>query len=139
FGYQRGLEPAIDDEGFSRIDVVAFERRHARERSNRALLVWCDGVLARSQSGHRTPISPDDVELVEACAGALRQCVADGWTLLGLSWQPSIAEGTATVDSVEAVIARIREALGGPIDIQYCPHGGGPPACWCRKPPPGPG
>jgi histidinol phosphatase-like enzyme len=31
----------------------------------------------------------------------------------------------------------VREAVGVPIDIQYCPHGGGPPICWCRKPLPG--
>jgi histidinol phosphatase-like enzyme len=31
----------------------------------------------------------------------------------------------------------MRELLGVPIDVQYCPHGGGPPVCWCRKPLPG--
>jgi histidinol phosphatase-like enzyme len=28
-------------------------------------------------------------------------------------------------------------AFGVPIDVKYCPHGGGPPVCWCRKPLPG--
>ena len=24
-----------------------------------------------------------------------------------------------------------------PIEVTFCPHGGGPPTCWCRKPLPG--
>jgi histidinol phosphatase-like enzyme len=32
-------------------------------------------------------------------------------------------------------MARLTEALG--IDIAVCPHGAGPPTCWCRTPLPG--
>jgi histidinol phosphatase-like enzyme len=137
FRYQRDLEPPVDAEGFSRIDVVAFERRSDAARANRAVLIWCDGVLAQSSSGQRAPVSPDDVRLVEPVADALRRRAADGWTLLGLSWQPAIAEGTATIEGVNAVFARIRDRLGVPIDVACCPHRGGPPTCWCRKPLPG--
>jgi histidinol phosphatase-like enzyme len=31
----------------------------------------------------------------------------------------------------------MQELLGVAIDVEYCPHGGGPPVCWCRKPLPG--
>ena len=31
----------------------------------------------------------------------------------------------------------MRELLGLPLDVLYCPHGAGPPVCWCRKPLPG--
>jgi histidinol phosphatase-like enzyme len=31
----------------------------------------------------------------------------------------------------------MREQLGVSIEILYCPHGAGPPICWCRKPLPG--
>jgi histidinol phosphatase-like enzyme len=27
--------------------------------------------------------------------------------------------------------------LGVEMEILYCPHGAGPPVCWCRKPLPG--
>ena len=27
--------------------------------------------------------------------------------------------------------------LGLAIEVEYCPHAGGPPQCWCRKPLPG--
>ena len=137
FRYQRELEPPVAGEGFTRIDCVPFERRRDPACSHRAVIVWCDGVLATSRAGHRTPVSVDDVAIVEACAGVLRLYADDGWLVLGLSWQPAIAEGTTSVALVDAVLGQIRGEAGVPIDIAYCPHGGGPPICWCRKPLPG--
>jgi aryl-alcohol dehydrogenase-like predicted oxidoreductase/histidinol phosphatase-like enzyme len=137
FRYQRDLEPPVDAEGFSRIDTVSFERRRDAAYSNRALVIWCDGVLARSRSGQRSPASPDDVEIVDGRRELLKRYAGEGWRVLGLSWQPSVADGTTSAATIDAVFARIREELGVPIDIEYCPHGGGPPVCWCRKPLPG--
>jgi histidinol phosphatase-like enzyme len=57
--------------------------------------------------------------------------------VLGLGWQPGIAEGRATELEVETGYQRLRETLGIEMDILYCPHRGGPPVCWCRKPLPG--
>ena len=57
--------------------------------------------------------------------------------MLGLSWQPEIAEGKRTIAEVDAVLARMKELLRLEIEVEYCPHGGGPPQCWCRKPLPG--
>jgi len=57
--------------------------------------------------------------------------------VLGLSWQPQIAEEVLTVEQVDAGFVRMQELLGVKIDVLYCPHGGGPPVCWCRKPLPG--
>jgi histidinol phosphatase-like enzyme len=56
---------------------------------------------------------------------------------VGLGWQPGIGEDVLTADQVEAGYARMQEQLGVAMDILYCPHGGGPPVCWCRKPLPG--
>jgi histidinol phosphatase-like enzyme len=137
FRYQRELEPPSEAEGFSRIDVVAFVRRRVEAWSHRAVLVWCDGVLARSRAGHRAPVSPDDVEIVDRVAAALRRHAHAGARLLGIAWRPEIAIGSATAAEVDAVFAHIQDRLGAAIDIQYCPHGGGPPVCWCRKPLPG--
>jgi histidinol phosphatase-like enzyme len=33
----------------------------------------------------------------------------------------------------------MQEVLGISMEILFCPHGGGPPICWCRKPLPGMG
>ena len=137
FRYQRELEPPDPSEGFSRIDVLPFERRHDKQSTNRAVIVWCDGVLARSRAGDRTPATPDDLEIVEGRADVLRRYDQEGWYILGMSWQPEIAAKTRTYEQVFETFAHMRSQLGVEMDVEYCPHEGGPPICWCRKPLPG--
>ena len=137
FRYQRELEPPHVSEGFSRIDVVPFERRIDPSRTGRAVIVWCDGLLLRSRSGRRSPAAPDDVEVPAGRGAVLRQYRDEGWRLLGLSWQPEVARNTQTTDGVRAIAARMNEMLGVDIDVEFCPHAAGPPRCWCRKPLPG--
>jgi histidinol phosphatase-like enzyme len=134
---ERELEPPEPAEGFTRVDMLPFERRRASSFSNRAVIVWCDGVLWRSRSGGRTPADAEDVEAMESRGEVLRRFAADGWRLLGLSWQPEIAAETRTRPQVEASVARLRERLGARIEVAYCAHPAGPPTCWCRKPLPG--
>ena len=67
-------------------------------------------------------------------SGVAEYCLAN---MLGLSWAPEIAEETLTSAQVDAGFAQMQELLGVSIEIEYCPHGGGPPICWCRKPLPG--
>jgi aryl-alcohol dehydrogenase-like predicted oxidoreductase/predicted kinase/histidinol phosphatase-like enzyme len=137
FRYQRELEPPDASEGFSRIDVVPFARRSDPSFVNRAVIVWCDGVLLRSRSGRRSPTSPEDVDVPADRAAVLRRHRDEGWLLLGMSWQPDIAGGTQSGDGAEAVFARMNELLGLDIEVEHCPHAAGPPRCWCRKPLPG--
>ena len=137
FRHQRELEPPDVSEGFSKIEQVAFERRPDASTSNRALILWCDGVLRRSRSGGRTPASADDVELLEGRREVLSRYHEAGWRLLGLSWHPEITEAGVTAAEVESGFARMQELLGLPIEVEYCPHAAGPPVCWCRKPLPG--
>ena len=54
-----------------------------------------------------------------------------------MSWQPEIAGGIQSSAGADAVFARMRDLLGLDIEVEYCPHPAGPPACWCRKPLPG--
>jgi hypothetical protein len=137
FRYQRELEPPDPSEGFSRIDVVPFERRIDPSCVNRAVIVWCDEVLLRSRSGQRTPAGRDDVAVVEHRAATLKRYRDEGWRVLGLSWQPEIAGGSRSAEDAKAVFARMQELLSLAIDVEYCPHAAGPPTCWCRKPLPG--
>jgi aryl-alcohol dehydrogenase-like predicted oxidoreductase/histidinol phosphatase-like enzyme len=137
FRYQRELEPPDPAEGFSRIEVMTFERRRDPSCTNRALILWCDGVLRRSRSGQRTPFSAEDVEVFAERGEVLRRHEAAGWRILGLSWQPEIADGTMASVQADEALARMQELLGVSIEVAYCPHGAGPPACWCRKPLPG--
>lgn len=134
FRYQRELEPPGESEGFAKIEVVPFARQPAAGHTNRAVVVWCDEVLLRSRAGHRTPVDPDDVEIDETLAAALRRDREEGYLILGLSWQPAIAGGTRTAADVAAVFGRMNALVGFPIDVEYCPHPAGPPRCWCRKP-----
>ncbi|MGH9347600.1 MAG: aldo/keto reductase [Vicinamibacterales bacterium] len=137
FRYQRELEPPDPAEGFSRIDVMPFERRRDPACVNRALILWCDGVLRRSRSDRRSPVSAEDVEVFPGRGDVLHRYRHEGWLLLGLSWQPEIADETLSAARVDAGFARMQDLLGLSIEVEYCPHGGGPPACWCRKPLPG--
>jgi len=120
FRYQRELEPPDVSEGFACVDVVPFERRRDPSRVNRAVLIWCDDLVA--DPGH---------------AATLRQYAEQGFRLLGLSWQPDVAAGTRTAADVESMFAQMNARLGLAIDVEYCPHAAGPPRCWCRKPLPG--
>lgn len=137
FRLQRDLEPPDESEGFTKVDVLPFTRTPTAGHTNRAVIVWCDDVLLRSKSGQRTPVDPDDVEIDEVLAGALRRDREDGYLILGLSWQPEIAAGTRMAADVAAVFARMNALVGFPIEVDYCPHPAGPPTCWCRKPLPG--
>jgi aryl-alcohol dehydrogenase-like predicted oxidoreductase len=118
FRHQRELEPPHQSEGFSRIDMLPFERTFDPALKNRALIVWCDEAVANH-------------------GPALRSYQDQGWLLLGLAWRPQIADRTMTSEQVEADFARMREQLGVAIEVLYCPHAAGAPACWCRKPLPG--
>ena len=131
FRYQRDLEPPIAAEGFARIETIPFERRRDHSYANRALIVWCDGVLRAGRAGEAAR------EIFTARADVLRRYHDDGWQLCALSWQPEISEQTLTIADAEAHFAYLREAIGVSMDIRYCSHGAGAPACWCRKPLPG--
>ena len=137
FRCQRDIEPPDASEGFSIIERVPFGRVSDPAFANAALIVWCDGILARSLGGHRTPASPDDVDVDSTCANVLRRYHAEGWRLLAMSWQPGVSEGTRGAADVDAIFARVRDLAGVPIEFEYCPHAAGPPICWCRKPLPG--
>jgi histidinol phosphatase-like enzyme len=137
FRYQRELEPPNESEGFAKIEAIPFVRKPPAGYTNRAVIVWCEDVLLRSKTGQRTPSDPDDVAVDEALAAALRRDRDKGYLILGLSWQPQIADGTRTAADVAAVFARMNALVGFPIEVEYCSHPAGPPSCWCRKPLPG--
>lgn len=137
FRYQRELEAPDVSEGFSRVDVMPFERRIDTSRVNRAVIIWCDGILVRSRSKQRSPTDVEDLVVDVSRARTLRRYAEEGFRLLGLSWQPDIAEGKRTRVDVETLFGKMAAALRLSIEVEYCSHGAGPPRCWCRKPLPG--
>ena len=47
-------------------------------------------------------------------------------------WRPD-----ASPDALAPLVARLRAAVPGTVESALCPHGAGPPRCWCRPPLPG--
>jgi D-glycero-D-manno-heptose 1,7-bisphosphate phosphatase len=83
---------------------------------------------------------PDQVELVEGAASALKRLQIAGWGLCVVTNQSGIARGYFDMPQLTKVHQRLREMLAR-FDVQLdgiyiCPHG---PAdgCNCRKPLPG--
>jgi predicted kinase len=132
YRHRRELEPPDVAEGFARVDEVPFVRTPPPGREGRAILFWYDDVLRA-----RGAATPGEVTVLPGRREALARLRDDGWTLLGVSWHPEIAAGRRARADVEAVFARTHELLGTSLDYRYCPHGDGPPVCWCRKPLPG--
>ncbi len=137
FRYQRQLEPPDVSEGFAEIDHVRFVRQADPAWSNRAVIIWADGVLRRSRGGHRTPRSADDLDVPTEAAAVLARFSQSGYLIIALGWRPEIAEGTMTTDAARHIDAMMAERLGVSIEAVDCPHPAGPPICWCRKPLPG--
>jgi aryl-alcohol dehydrogenase-like predicted oxidoreductase/histidinol phosphatase-like enzyme/predicted kinase len=137
FRYQRDLEPPDVGEGFSQVACQPFRRVPRPHGDARGLIVWCDAILWRSRSGGRTPASADDVALIDRRCDTLRDYVDAGWTLLGMTWQPELADGTRSRADFDAAVERLCSLLGVPMHIRHCGHPAGPPICWCRKPLPG--
>jgi aryl-alcohol dehydrogenase-like predicted oxidoreductase len=133
FRYQRELEPPSADEGFAGIDAVPFVRDRRSAFTNRAIVVWCDGVLGRL----RMTAAQQRPDVFGDRGDVLRRYAAEGWRILGLDWQPALADDSVAVDQVDAAYRELRDRLDVDLDVLYCPHAAGPPVCWCRKPLPG--
>lgn len=137
FRYRNDHEPPDASEGIWAVETRPFLRIPDPRRTRRAVIVEIEGVLWRSRSGARTPESVEDADIALARASRLRGLAAEGWVIAGVSWQPEIAEKGRSPEAVTALFEHLRAAIGVEMDIHFCPHGAGPPLCWCRKPLPG--
>jgi aryl-alcohol dehydrogenase-like predicted oxidoreductase len=108
---QRELEPPSLDEGFATVQEVPFERAAAPGPAG----VFVAAAALRAP-GWETAVG----------AGA-----PDAPHLL-FDWSPGGA-----VSSLDKLAAQLSTVVSGEIRAAMCPHGGGPPSCWCRPPLPG--
>jgi len=107
----RELEPPGDDEGFASIERVPFSRA---PRAGRA------GVFVAA-SALRTSCGDEAVGAVDRASPHLL-----------FDWLP---DGSPR-DLDDAAVA-LSSVASGIVERAVCPHGAGPPACWCRPPLPG--
>jgi len=108
----RELEPPSPDEGFGDVEHVGFARAPA----------------------------PGGGRGVFVAAAALRQPGWEGALTQGDSTAPHLVfdwNDDGSRDGLVAGAARLSEAVTGTVETALCPHGGGPPKCWCRPPLPG--
>jgi aryl-alcohol dehydrogenase-like predicted oxidoreductase/predicted kinase len=108
----RELEPPSNDEGWTTVEQVPFTRTPS----------------SRARAG------------VFVAAAALRQP----------EWEHGVGEGDpapphlvfdwsadGSPGDLQDVADLLATAISGPVENALCPHGGGPPVCWCRPPLPG--
>ena len=107
----RELEPPGEDEGFASIERVPFSRAPRAGRAG----VFVAASALRSAGGD---------EAVEAVDPAAPHLLFD--------WLP---DGSPR-DLDDAAVA-LSSVASGIVERAVCPHGAGPPACWCRPPLPG--
>jgi D-glycero-D-manno-heptose 1,7-bisphosphate phosphatase len=81
------------------------------------------------------PASADDLVLCEGAASALDDLRQLGFALVCITNQPDIARGTVSVETLDAINARLMAAL--PLDALYVCRHDDADNCACRKPKPG--
>jgi diketogulonate reductase-like aldo/keto reductase/predicted kinase len=109
----RQLEPPSTDEGFVGVERVAFERTPPSRGGREAVFV---AAAALQEPAWQEALDQGDRRAPH----------------LVFDWSPD-----GTPDALAEVAARLSDAVSGPVESALCPHGGGPPSCWCRPPLPG--
>jgi hypothetical protein len=109
----RELEPPSADEGFTAVERLSFTRAAPALEGGAAVFV---AGAALSADGW--------ADAVEQADPAAPHLVFD--------WRPD-----GPPDDLARQVALLAAVVSGPVEAAVCPHGGGPPVCWCRPPLPG--
>jgi len=137
FRYERQVEPPVLEEGFAEIEDRVFMRRAQADFDQQAIVLEYDGVLCSSRSGAPAALDAGDVALLPGTRELMDRHLKSGFKLLAIAWRPQVSEGKTKDLAVLACFERTQALLGMNVEFAYCPHPGGPPVCWCRKPLPG--
>ena len=109
----RELEPPSTDEGLAAVEQVPFARTPTSERARAGVFVAAAAVKAHGWESALAQADPAAPHLV-------------------FDWNPD-----RTTSNLTAAADLVAAAVSGPVESALCPHGGGPPSCWCRPPLPG--
>jgi hypothetical protein len=137
FRYRRELDESNLDEGFDSIERLDFAGHEWPGHDGRALLRarWHDPQEperrspAETSRRRRAPARP-----ARRRSRASRQ-PASSCSPCPIS--PRSPRASFDEATVLAACERTRELLALDLELAFCPHGPGPPVCWCRKPLPG--
>jgi len=110
---------------------------HLAEPRRRAVFLDRDGVLNEAivRAGRPYPPASSAELRIFRDAAALQRLKDAGFLLIAVTNQPDVGRGSQTREAVEAMNARVREAL--PVDDFYVCFHSGDEECDCRKPKPG--
>lgn len=111
----RELEPPATDEGFAAVEEVPFRRAPTQSGEDGAA-----GVLVAAPALERRGWR----EALAAADPSAPHLVFD--------WRPD-----AAADALDEAAAQVRRVIAATVKVAVCPHGAGPPRCWCRPPLPG--
>ena len=109
----RELEPPSTDEGFAAVEHVPFVRAPSSGRGRTGVFV---AAAALAQPGWEVALEQEDTSASH----------------LVFDWSPA---GTSA--ALADAVSRLSGVVSGPVESALCPHGAGPPICWCRPPLPG--
>jgi aryl-alcohol dehydrogenase-like predicted oxidoreductase/predicted kinase len=109
----REAEPPSADEGWAHVERLEFVRGPSPEGARPGVFV---AAPALTEPGWKD---------------ALRETPRDAPHLV-FDWRPD-----DTADALGSSASALAAEVAGPVEAAVCPHGGGPPICWCRPPLPG--
>jgi aryl-alcohol dehydrogenase-like predicted oxidoreductase/predicted kinase len=109
----RELEEPSADEGLAAVERVPFARMAPAGAARAGVFV---AAAALAKPGWKQALQ-------EGLAGAPH---------LVFDWQPD-----GTVEALAPAVLRVEAEVVGHVESALCPHGAGPPVCWCRPPLPG--
>ncbi len=138
FKYKKEFQKPSTDEGFSKVEVVKFVRKHNPEFTNKAIILDYDGTLRECVNGNgKYPTDESHVEIKPGRKAVLDSYREKGYLLFGLSNQSGVHKGDLTHDKAVQLFNHTNKLLDVDIDVRFCPHQSAPLSCYCRKPMPG--
>jgi HAD superfamily hydrolase (TIGR01662 family) len=138
FKYKKEFQKPTVEEGFSKVELVKFERFENPEFTNKAIIVDYDGTLRECIGGNeKYPVNESQIEIKPGRKKVLDEYKKKGYLLLGISNQSGIAKGELTDVVAQRLFEVTNDMLGVDIEFRYCPHQSAPISCYCRKPMPG--
>lgn len=135
FKYKKDFQKPDVSEGFSKVEIIKFDRQDDPTFTNKAIIVDYDGTLRECIGGNeKYPVSEEQIELKSNRKSILQSYLDKGYRLLGVSNQSGVAKGELSHNKATELFNHTNKLLGLDIEYRFCPHQSAPISCYCRKP-----